>query len=55
MRVVRAAGVQLSPALYSREETVDKVVQTIHELGDGPGDGHCQYPSLPVAATALPL
>ena len=34
MRVVRAAGVQLSPVLYSREGTVDKVVQTIHELGD---------------------
>ena len=27
MRVVRAAGVQLSPVLYSRNGTVDKVVQ----------------------------
>ena len=33
MRVVKAAGVQLSPVLYSREGTVDKVVQKIHELG----------------------
>jgi nitrilase len=33
MRVVRAAGVQLSPVLYSREGTVEKVVRKIHELG----------------------
>jgi aliphatic nitrilase len=33
MTVVKAAGVQLSPVLYSREGTVDKVVQKIHELG----------------------
>ena len=33
MRVVKAAGVQLSPVLYSREGTVDKVVQKINELG----------------------
>ena len=33
MRVVKAAGVQLSPVLYSREGTVDKVVHKIHELG----------------------
>src|SRR5262245_65079463 len=33
MRVVRAAAVQLSPVLYSREGTVEKVVQKIHELG----------------------
>ncbi len=33
MRVVRAAAVQLSPVLYSREGTVEKVVRTIHELG----------------------
>ena len=33
MRVVKAAGVQLSPVLYSREGTVEKVVQKIHELG----------------------
>jgi aliphatic nitrilase len=33
MRVVRAAGVQLSPVLYSREGTVDKVVQAIRDLG----------------------
>ena len=34
MRVVKAAAVQLSPVLYSREGTVDKVVRRIHELGD---------------------
>ena len=33
MSVVRAAAVQLSPVLYSREGTVEKVVRTIHELG----------------------
>ena len=33
MRIVKAAAVQLSPILYSREGTVDKVVRTIHELG----------------------
>nr|AAR97466.1 nitrilase [uncultured organism] len=34
MRVVKAAAVQLSPVLYSREGTVEKVVRKIHELGD---------------------
>src|SRR5258705_5738815 len=33
MRGVKAAAVQLSPVLYSRDGTVDKVVQKIHELG----------------------
>jgi aliphatic nitrilase len=33
MRIVKAAAVQLSPVLYSREGTVGKVVQKIHELG----------------------
>ena len=33
MRVAKAAGVQLSPVLYSREGTVEKVVRKIHELG----------------------
>ena len=32
MRTVTAAAVQLSPVLYSREGTVDKVVRKIHEL-----------------------
>ena len=32
MRTVRAAAVQLSPVLYSREGTVDKIVRKIHEL-----------------------
>jgi aliphatic nitrilase len=33
MPVVKAAAVQLSPVLYSREGTVKRVVQKIHELG----------------------
>src|SRR4029453_10826604 len=33
MRIVKAAAVQLSPVLYSREGTVDKIVRKIHELG----------------------
>jgi len=33
MTVVKAAAVQLSPVLYSRDGTVDKIVRTIRELG----------------------
>jgi nitrilase len=33
MKVVKAAAVQISPVLYSREATVEKVVQKIHDLG----------------------
>jgi aliphatic nitrilase len=33
MTIIRAAAVQISPVLYSREATVDKVAQTIIELG----------------------
>src|SRR4030095_10779356 len=33
MKVVKAAAVQISPVLYSREGTVDKVVRKIRELG----------------------
>jgi nitrilase len=33
MRVVKAAAVQLSPVLYSREGMVEKVVRTTQELG----------------------
>jgi nitrilase len=33
MTTVRAAAVQISPVLYSREGTVDKIVQRIRELG----------------------
>jgi nitrilase len=33
MRVVRAAAVQLSPVLYSREGTVERVTRKIHEFG----------------------
>jgi aliphatic nitrilase len=34
MKVVKAAAVQISPVLYSREGTVAKVVRKIHELGE---------------------
>jgi nitrilase len=33
MSVVRVAAVQMSPVLYSRDGTVDKVVRKIRELG----------------------
>src|SRR6476661_206 len=33
MKVVKAAAVQISPVLYSREGTIAKVVQKIRELG----------------------
>jgi aliphatic nitrilase len=33
MKIVKAAAVQLSPVLYSREGTIDKVVRKIHALG----------------------
>jgi aliphatic nitrilase len=32
-KIVKAAAVQMSPVLYSRQATVDKVVRKIHELG----------------------
>jgi aliphatic nitrilase len=34
MTIVKAAAVQISPVLYSREATVEKIVQKIHELGE---------------------
>lgn len=33
MKVIKAAAVQISPVLYSREGTIEKVVQKIHALG----------------------
>jgi nitrilase len=33
MKVVKAAAVQISPVLYSREGTVEKVARKINELG----------------------
>lgn len=33
MTIIKAAAVQMSPVLYSRERTVAKVIRTIHELG----------------------
>jgi nitrilase len=32
--IVKAAAVQISPVLYSRQRTVDKVVEKIRELGE---------------------
>ena len=34
MKVVKAAAVQMSPVLYSRDATVEKVVRIIRELGE---------------------
>ena len=33
MTVIKAAAVQISPVLYSREGTIDRVVRKILELG----------------------
>ena len=33
MTIIKAAAVQMSPVLYSREGTVDRVVRKIIELG----------------------
>ena len=33
MKIVKAAAVQLSPVLYSREGTIEKILRKIHELG----------------------
>ncbi len=33
MKIVKAAAVQISPVLYSRDGTIEKVVSRIHELG----------------------
>jgi nitrilase len=43
MSIVKAAAVQLSPVLYSRDGTVEKVVRKIHELGRG----HVQFATFP--------
>ena len=34
MKKVKAAAVQISPVLYSREGTVEKIVRRIHDLGE---------------------
>jgi len=33
MKIIKAAAVQLSPVLHSRERKVEKVVRKIHKLG----------------------
>ena len=33
MTIIKAAAVQISPVLYSREGTVDRIIQKIIELG----------------------
>ncbi|MEO8924429.1 MAG: hypothetical protein ABI330_16630 [Caldimonas sp.] len=42
MTVIKAAAVQLSPVLYSREGTVDKVVKTILGLKPRAGEPSLQ-------------
>jgi hypothetical protein len=44
MTIVKAAAVQINPVLYSREGTVQRVVQKILELGSAPARGHCSVP-----------
>ena len=43
MKVIKAAAVQMSPVLYSREATVEMVVRKIHELG-GQGVQFATFP-----------
>ena len=40
MTIIKAAAVQLSPVLYSREGTVDEVVKAILDLGS---NGVCVF------------
>ena len=61
MRVVKAAAVQLSPVLYSREGTVDKAVRKVYELGQEggavrhvPGSRGALLPVLFVRPATLP-
>ena len=44
-------AVQLSPVLYSREGTADKVVRTIHELGRQ----ELQFATLPIPWSPTPV
>ena len=43
MTIIKAAAVQMSPVLYSREGTVDRVVRKIIELG-GQGVQFATFP-----------
>ena len=43
MKVVKAAAVQISSVLYSRDGTVEKVIRKIHELGEQ-GVGFATFP-----------
>lgn len=52
MKVVKAAAVQISPVLYSREATVEKVVQKIHELGEK-GVQFATFPETVVPTTRI--
>jgi nitrilase len=49
MRSVKAAAVQLSPVLYSREGTVNKIVRKIHALAR---EG-VQFATFPVASVGI--
>ena len=49
MTIIKAAAVQISPVLYSREGTVDRIVRKIIELG---GQG-VQFATFPGGGGAL--
>ena len=51
MKSVKAAAVQISPVLYSREGTVDKVVRQISHV---PGDRGAVLPVLFIRPARLP-
>jgi nitrilase len=53
MRVVKAAAAQLSPLLYSREGTVERVVQKIYELGQQ-GVQFVTFPETAVPYSTVP-
>ena len=57
MTVINAAAVQISPVLYSRDGTVDRVVRKIIELGRQGvqfGDGRAVLPLFRARSGALP-
>jgi predicted amidohydrolase len=60
MKTIKAAAVQMSPVLYSREGTVDKICQQILTLGHKgvkvrylPGSGGALLPILLLRPVAL--
>jgi hypothetical protein len=57
MTIVKAAAVQMSPVLYSREGTVDRVVRKITEPGrqSAKSPGYCQLSQCANDYLQLPL